>query len=133
LRLHHDPEHLLARIASLEDDHRVGAILGWLQIRELRGAKRRRVMRRRRHPSEREELRRKLRAKLDETHEPIVLLRRHAPFIGHSFDEVARGVGYSLFGRLLLVVHVEVHDETTNRIISARRLEAGEARKLGHE
>ncbi|MFO0671937.1 MAG: hypothetical protein U0235_20315 [Polyangiaceae bacterium] len=82
---------------------------------------------------ERKELGRELRAKLDQTHEPIVLLRRHATFIGDSVDKVARGVGYSLFGRLLLVVHVEVHDEATIRIISARRLEAGEARKLGHE
>jgi uncharacterized DUF497 family protein len=39
-------------------------------------------------------------------------------------------MGYSLFGRLLLVVHVEVHDETTIRIISARRLDPKERRRL---
>jgi len=39
-------------------------------------------------------------------------------------------MGYSVFGRLLLVVHVEVHDETTIRIISARRLDPKERRRL---
>jgi uncharacterized DUF497 family protein len=39
-------------------------------------------------------------------------------------------VGYSLFGRLLLVVHVEVHDDTTIRIISARKLDPNERRRL---
>jgi uncharacterized DUF497 family protein len=39
-------------------------------------------------------------------------------------------MGYSLLGRLLLVVHVEVHDETTIRIISARPLDAKEQRRL---
>lgn len=39
-------------------------------------------------------------------------------------------MGYSVLGRLLLVVHVEVHDERTIRIISARRLEPQERRRL---
>jgi uncharacterized DUF497 family protein len=42
-------------------------------------------------------------------------------------------MGYSLFGRLLLVVHVEVHDEATIRIISARRLDPKERRRLERE
>lgn len=42
-------------------------------------------------------------------------------------------MGYSLFGRLILVVHVEVQDETTIRIISARTLEANERRRLERE
>lgn len=42
-------------------------------------------------------------------------------------------MGYSLLGRLLLVVHVEVQDETTIRIISARTLDAGERRRLESE
>jgi uncharacterized DUF497 family protein len=42
-------------------------------------------------------------------------------------------MGYSLFGRLLLVVHVEVEDDTTVRIISARALEPKERRRLEHE
>ncbi len=42
-------------------------------------------------------------------------------------------IGYSVFGRLLLVVHVEVHDETTIRIISARRLDPKERRRLERE
>jgi hypothetical protein len=44
-----------------------------------------------------------------------------------------RIMGYSVFGRLLLVVHVEVRDETTIRIISARRLDAKERRQLERE
>lgn len=39
-------------------------------------------------------------------------------------------MGYSLFGRLLLVVHVEVHNEATIRIISARSLDPKERRRL---
>ena len=39
-------------------------------------------------------------------------------------------MGYSLLGRLLLVVHAEVQDETTIRIISARRLDPKERRGL---
>jgi uncharacterized DUF497 family protein len=42
-------------------------------------------------------------------------------------------MGYSVFGRLLLVVHVEVHDEATIRIISARRLDPKERRRLARE
>lgn len=42
-------------------------------------------------------------------------------------------MGYSLFGRLLLVVHVEVQNETTIRIISARKLDPKERRRLEHE
>ncbi len=42
-------------------------------------------------------------------------------------------MGYSLFGRTLLVVHVEVHDETTIRIISARPLDPKERRRLERE
>jgi uncharacterized DUF497 family protein len=42
-------------------------------------------------------------------------------------------MGYSVFGRLLLVVHVEVYDETTIRIISARRLDPKERRRLERE
>ena len=42
-------------------------------------------------------------------------------------------MGYSLFGRQLLVVHVEVHDETSIRIISARPLDAKERRRLEAE
>jgi uncharacterized DUF497 family protein len=42
-------------------------------------------------------------------------------------------MGYSLFGRVLLVVHVEVHNETTIRIISARRLDPNERRRLERE
>ncbi len=42
-------------------------------------------------------------------------------------------MGYSVFGRLLLVVNVEVRDETTIRIISARRLDAKERRQLERE
>jgi uncharacterized DUF497 family protein len=38
-----------------------------------------------------------------------------------------------VFGRLLLVVHVEVHDEKTIRIISARRLDPKERRHLERE
>jgi uncharacterized DUF497 family protein len=36
-------------------------------------------------------------------------------------------------GRLLLVVDVEVENETTIRIISARRLDANERRRLERE
>jgi uncharacterized protein len=39
-------------------------------------------------------------------------------------------MGYSLFGRLLLVVHIEVEDDTTIRIISARTLDPKERRRL---
>jgi uncharacterized DUF497 family protein len=42
-------------------------------------------------------------------------------------------MGYSLLGRLLLVVHVEVHDDATIRIISARRLTAKQRRQLERE
>jgi uncharacterized DUF497 family protein len=42
-------------------------------------------------------------------------------------------MGYSVFGRLLLVVHVEVYDETTIRIISARTVAARERRRLERE
>ncbi|MGA3122807.1 MAG: BrnT family toxin [Polyangiaceae bacterium] len=42
-------------------------------------------------------------------------------------------MGYSIFGRVLLVIHVEVHDETTIRIISARRLDPKERRQLERE
>jgi hypothetical protein len=42
-------------------------------------------------------------------------------------------MGYSLFGRLLLVVHIEVQDETTIRIISARTLAPTERRRLERE
>jgi uncharacterized DUF497 family protein len=41
-------------------------------------------------------------------------------------------LGYSVLGRVLLVVHVEVHDETI-RIISARKLDARERRRLERE
>jgi uncharacterized DUF497 family protein len=41
-------------------------------------------------------------------------------------------MGYSSFGRLLLVVHVEVHDETI-RIISARKLGSRERRRFERE
>ena len=50
----------------------------------------------------------------------------------HS-ERRAQILGYSLFGRLLLVVHVEVHDEATIRIISARKCGPGERRKLERE
>lgn len=39
-------------------------------------------------------------------------------------------MGYSLFGRLLLVVHIEVEDDTTIRIISARTFDPKERRRL---
>jgi uncharacterized protein len=39
-------------------------------------------------------------------------------------------MGYSLFERLLLVVHVEVEDDTTIRIISARTLDPKERRRI---
>jgi hypothetical protein len=42
-------------------------------------------------------------------------------------------IGCSLFGRLLVVVHVEVLDETTIRIISARTLAPKERRRLERE
>jgi hypothetical protein len=44
-----------------------------------------------------------------------------------------QSMGYSLFGRLLLVVHLEVEDETTIRIISARTLDPKERRRLERE
>ena len=53
---------------------------------------------------------------------------------GAAHDERRMQImGYSVFGRLLLVVHVEVHDETTLRIISARRLDPKERRRLERE
>jgi hypothetical protein len=42
-------------------------------------------------------------------------------------------MGYSLLGRLLLVAHVEVYDEETIRIISARKLDPKERRRLERE
>jgi uncharacterized protein len=42
-------------------------------------------------------------------------------------------MGYSLFERLLLVVHVEVEDDTTIRIISARTVDPKERRRLEGE
>lgn len=42
-------------------------------------------------------------------------------------------MGYSVLGRQLLVVHVEVQDETTIRIISARPLDSKERRRLERE
>lgn len=51
-----------------------------------------------------------------------------------SYDERRMQImGYSLFGRVLLVVHLEVHDETTIRIISARALDPKERRRLERE
>jgi uncharacterized DUF497 family protein len=42
-------------------------------------------------------------------------------------------MGYSLLGRLRLVAHVEVYDEETIRIISARKLDPKERRRLERE
>jgi hypothetical protein len=61
--------------------------------------------------------------------EPLARIR-HDPGESHAERRI-QIMGYSLFGRLLLVVHVEVHDETI-RIISARRLEPKERRRLEH-
>jgi uncharacterized DUF497 family protein len=42
-------------------------------------------------------------------------------------------MGYSVFGRLLLVVYAEVYNETRIRIVSARRLDPKERRRLERE
>ena len=63
--------------------------------------------------------------------DPLAVLRQDRS-AGHD-EHRLQIMGYSVFGRLLLVVHVEVHDETTIRIISARAIDARERRRLERE
>jgi uncharacterized DUF497 family protein len=62
--------------------------------------------------------------------DPLAMIREDRARAG---DRRMQIMGYSLFGRLLLVVHVEVYNEETIRIISARRLDPRERRRLESE
>ena len=60
--------------------------------------------------------------------DPLAKVRKDR---GAEHDEHRMQImGYSLVGRLLLVVHIEVEDDTTIRIISARPLDPKERRRL---
>jgi uncharacterized DUF497 family protein len=63
--------------------------------------------------------------------DPLAVLRDDRS-AGHD-ERRMQIMGYSVFGRLLLVVHVEVYDETSIRIISARTVAARERRRLERE